>query len=259
MINAAQCLLTCDSLSTHGATDLRMPEPDQDDPLTQAAPPPLACTQVQQPEARLQEVALQLLALLGRCALPQGQAGGRDPGAALAAGEHPLAQACVLYVLRAGVIARLPDTAQVRLRKCHCMAWHTRAPCMLECAIGQAAGKGMGMLTDGKQAVLGCHNHHAWDIDSQLPSSSRAALQKQAGAAQRALLGKVAALLAEGKQGVPARLAALEVMRVLLGLLGEVPPEALPDLKHPVMLQLTCSHACLRHQVCSVLLTAGCA
>ena len=45
------------------------------------------------------------------------------------------------------------------------------------------------------------------------------------------------------------RLAALDVLRTLLGLLGEVPPEALPDLKAPVMLQLICPNSCLRHQV----------
>ena len=66
---------------------------------------------------------------------------------------------------------------------------------------------------------------------------------------QRALLGKLAALLSDTQQPVAVRLATLETLRVLLRLLGEILPDTLPSLRDPIMLQLTCPHECLRHQV----------
>ena len=70
------------------------------------AAPRSDCVQVPQADAKLQEVALQLLKLLGRCQLP---------GTAQAAGSgHPVAQACMLYVLQTAVLPRLPEAAQVR-------------------------------------------------------------------------------------------------------------------------------------------------
>ena len=60
------------------------------------------------------EIGVQVLELLSRCSLP-GPAG-RDPTAALAAGEHPAAQACVLYVLRTSIINQLSEPGQVCFR-----------------------------------------------------------------------------------------------------------------------------------------------
>ena len=45
------------------------------------------------------------------------------------------------------------------------------------------------------------------------------------------------------------RIAALDTLCTLLGLLGEVLPEALPSLQQPIQHQLISSHSCLRHQV----------
>ena len=66
---------------------------------------------------------------------------------------------------------------------------------------------------------------------------------------QRSLLGRVAGLVAEDSQNVAVRIAALDTLCTLLGLLGEVLPEALPSLQQPIQHQLISSHSCLRHQV----------
>ena len=57
---------------------------------------------------------MKLLGMLNRCTIPAQTA--RDPAATLAAGEHPAAQACVLYVLRTSVINHLSEPGQVQLR-----------------------------------------------------------------------------------------------------------------------------------------------
>ena len=55
--------------------------------------------------------------------------------------------------------------------------------------------------------------------------------------------------MAEDSQNVAVRIAALDTLCTLLGLLGEVLPEALPSLQQPIQHQLISSHSCLRHQV----------
>ena len=66
---------------------------------------------------------------------------------------------------------------------------------------------------------------------------------------QRSLLARVAGLVSEVAQGMAVQVAALDTLCTLLGLLGEVQPEALPSLQQPIMRQLISSHSCLRYQV----------
>ena len=63
----------------------------------------------------------------------------------------------------------------------------------------------------------------------------------------------MAGLVAEDAQGVAVRVAALDTLCTLLGLLGEVLPEALPSLQQPIQHQLISSHGCLRLQVLQLL------
>ena len=65
---------------------------------------------------------------------------------------------------------------------------------------------------------------------------------------QRRLLEQLAGL-ASAQAPVAVAGAALACMRVVMGVLGEVPLELLPRLREPVNAQLASSHACLRSQV----------
>ena len=61
--------------------------------------------------------------------------------------------------------------------------------------------------------------------------------------------------LASAQAKVGVAMVALECMRLVTGVLGEVPVEALPRLREPVIAQLVCPQACLRYHV--RLLTTG--
>ena len=71
---------------------------------------------------------------------------------------------------------------------------------------------------------------------------------------QRRLLERLAGL-ATAQARVAVAAVALECMRVVTGVLGELPVDALPRLREPINVQLVSAHACLRSQVAATRVT----
>jgi len=160
----------------------------------------------------------------------------QEIGAGVASGELPHAQACVLYLLRIGVIEQLSEAGQrAMLEKCEC------SPVIP--ALTSSLLRDVSLWSPHVHAHQEAATAHMQYVGASMHMRPIKLTRTQA---PRRLAAVVSSVL--GNQ-VPVTVTALEAMARLLGVLEEVNADTRLVVYEPVMLKLTSACAAVRHQV----------
>ena len=159
----------------------------------------------------------------------------QEIGAGVASGEMPHAQACILYLLRIGVIEQLSEAGQrAMLEKCAASSQLSALPRMKTLqTIGQSPRPSVPTMP-----VSDARGLHALTCHSMIAEISCVHSMHRLAAVVSSVLGNQ----------VPVTVTALEAMARLLGVLEEVNHDTRLVVYEPVMLKLTSACAAVRHQ-----------